>query len=255
MLKGVRFTALAVLIGAIAAATPAKTSAQTSAKAPAEPVVVELFTSQGCSSCPPADRYFNELAARANVIALAFHVDYWNYIGWRDPFSSRAWSQRQKAYGEALKRRYVYTPQMVIDGSTETVGSKRRKVEGLLKNARGREKLAVRLTHPKPAMVRIQVPGRPSYDGTPATIWVAFYDNEHVTRVRAGENRGMVLRDRNIVRMLTPVGTWQGEPVDVSLSLEALGAAGRDACAVLVQAGGSGAILGADAVALPTMKR
>ena len=247
MLKGFRFTALAVLIGAIAVTAPGKASA--------EPVVVELFTSQGCSSCPPADRYLGELAARPGVIALAFHVDYWNYIGWRDPFSSRAWSQRQKAYGEALKRRYVYTPQMVIDGAAETVGSKRAEVERLLDAARGRAKLAVRLSHPKPAMVRIQVPARASYDGPPATIWMALYDTEHVTRVRAGENRGLVLRNRNVVRMLSPVGTWQGAPVDVTLSLEALGAAGRDACAVLVQANGSGAILGADAISLPAMKR
>ena len=92
-------------------------------------VVVELFTSQGCSSCPPADAYLGELAQRDDVLALSFHVDYWNYIGWRDPFSKRQWSARQRAYGDTLKRRYVYTPQIVVDGAAEAVGSKRSQVE------------------------------------------------------------------------------------------------------------------------------
>ncbi len=243
MFQSLRVTAFAALIWAIAAAPPAE--------AASDQVVVELFTSQGCSSCPPADRYFSELAGRTGVIALAFHVDYWNYIGWRDPFSSPAWSQRQKAYGAALGLRYVYTPQMVIDGTAETVGSKRGQVERLLKEARRSPKLDVHLSHPGDGMIRIEVPARPSYDSAPATIWIAFYDTAHLTEVRAGENRGMVLRDRNVVRMLSPVGTWQGGPVDVTLSLEALGSTGRDACAVLVQAAGNGAILGAGTMSLP----
>jgi len=88
-------------------------------------VVVELFTSQGCSSCPPADSYLGELARRPDVLALAFHVDYWNYIGWTDPFASKLASQRQREYAKHLNLRYVYTPQMVVNGASEGVGSER----------------------------------------------------------------------------------------------------------------------------------
>ena len=85
-------------------------------------IVVELFTSQGCSSCPPADAYLAELAGRDDVIALSFHVDYWNYIGWTDPFSMPEATSRQRAYGRQLGKSFVYTPQIVVDGRAETVG-------------------------------------------------------------------------------------------------------------------------------------
>ncbi len=89
------------------------------------PVVVELFTSQGCSSCPPADAFLGELARREDVLALGFHVDYWNYIGWRDPFSSPSHSQRQQDYARRFGENRVYTPQMVVDGRAEFPGGKR----------------------------------------------------------------------------------------------------------------------------------
>src|SRR5690348_14071546 len=98
-------------------------------------VVVELFTSQGCSSCPPADSYLGELARRPDVLGLAFHVDYWNYIGWTDPFASKLASQRQRDYAKHLNLRYVYTPQMVINGATEGVGSERSTIGMLIKAA------------------------------------------------------------------------------------------------------------------------
>ncbi|HEV8025928.1 MAG TPA: DUF1223 domain-containing protein, partial [Stellaceae bacterium] len=96
------------------------------------PVVVELFTSQGCSTCPPADAYLGELASRPGVIALAFHVDYWNYIGWTDPFASKAATDRQRSYAKQLGLRYVYTPQMVINGTMEGVGSGREAITQLI---------------------------------------------------------------------------------------------------------------------------
>jgi hypothetical protein len=212
--------------------------------------VVELFTSQGCSSCPAADRYLGELAERDGVIALAFHVDYWNYIGWHDPFSDPAWSHRQRVYGQRLGRTYVYTPQIVVDGMAETVGSRRSAVEALIEQSARREKLAVALSRMQPDMMRIIVAGRPSYNGEPATIWLVFFDREHVTSVGSGENQGRVLRDRNIVRQMIPIGTWQGEPVAVNLSLPALDAGKHDDCAVLVQEAGGGPILGASEIPL-----
>ena len=212
--------------------------------------VVELFTSQGCSRCPPADALLAELARQDDVIALSFHVDYWNYIGWRDPFSSAASTARQRAYERGLKRRYVYTPQIVVDGVAETVGSKRDRVHALIAAASRNRKLDIGLNHDNPRTARMSIPASP-YTGPPAAIWVAFYDSSRTTSVRAGENKGMTLTNRNIVRSITRVGTWTGKRVDLELDLETLGARGRDGCAVLVQAGGSGQILGAAAIQLP----
>src|SRR5689334_6685490 len=115
--------AVPLFAAALAAAAPAKA---------AGPVVVELFTSQGCSSCPPADAYLGELAKRTDVLALAFHVDYWNYIGWTDPFAAKWATQRQKDYGNSLAQRYVYTPEIVVGGAAHEVGSNRDAIERLI---------------------------------------------------------------------------------------------------------------------------
>src|SRR5688572_26576905 len=95
-------------------------------------VLVELVTSEGCSSCPPADELLNELSARDDVIPLAFHVDYWDHLGWPDPFASRRWTERQQAYAKAFRSRSLYTPQAVIAGRAECVGSDRRRLEGYM---------------------------------------------------------------------------------------------------------------------------
>src|ERR1700756_4567567 len=98
-------------------------------------VVVELFTSQGCSSCPPADAYLGELARRPDVLALAFHVDYWNYIGWTDPLASRAGAQGHRDLVRRLSGRYVYTPEMVVNGAAQGIGSERGTIEALIRTA------------------------------------------------------------------------------------------------------------------------
>ena len=189
--------------------------------------VVELFTSQGCSSCPPADAYLGELAQRDDVLALSFHVDYWNYIGWRDPFSKRQWSARQREYGRNLHRRYVYTPQMVIDGAAEAVGSKRAQVARLIKAALGRKKLDVELDHLDRDTLRIRVPAEAGYTGSNATVWLAFYDQERTTAIEAGENDGTTLTNTNIVHSMARIGDWHGEAKDWTLPVEAVGGAGR----------------------------
>ena len=213
-------------------------------------VVVELFTSQGCSSCPPADAYLVELAGRDDVIALSFHVDYWNYIGWTDPYSSPQWTKRQQAYLRELKRRYVYTPQMVIDGLTETVGSRRGQVERLISAARKRQKLKIDVTHPDGGNVRIAIPERLADRCREAAIWIAFYDAKHTTSIGAGENDGVTMTNANVVRSMRRIGTWRGDALELKLALADLGAKGRDACAVLVQERGSGRIIGAASIPL-----
>ena len=109
------------------------------------PVLVELFTSQGCNSCPPADAYLGDLAKRRDVVALAFHVDYWDYIGWKDTFADAAWTRRQREYSRSLRTTQIYTPQMVVDGGQHAVGSDRRAVERLIEDAAKRERPALEL--------------------------------------------------------------------------------------------------------------
>ncbi len=212
--------------------------------------VVELFTSQGCSSCPPADAYLGELAERDDVLALSFHVDYWNYIGWRDPYSKRQWSARQRAYRNTLKRRYVYTPQIVVDGAAEAVGSRRARVAELIEAALRRKKIAIEIVHPDRDTIRIRVPAEAGYAGPDATVWLTFYDYERTTAIESGENDGTTLTNTNIVRSMARIGDWRGEAMEWTLPVEAVGGAGRDGCAILVQAGGNGRILGAVSLAL-----
>lgn len=205
-------------------------------------VVVELFTSQGCSSCPPAEAFLSELAKRPGLIALELHVDYWDYIGWKDPFASPAITNRQRRYSGSLGERYVYTPQMVFNGRVHAVGSDRRQVEAKIIDARS-------LAEPGPAVtltrvgdsVRVQIDGKPS-DGVHDIFFITF-DAKHETKVSRGENRGKTLINTNIVRALDKVGQWRGEPVDITVSLA--GKKGDGGCAVLVQKVDNGPIIAA----------
>lgn len=207
------------------------------------PVVVELFTSQGCSSCPPADALLTELAADPDLLALSFHVDYWDYIGWEDPFAAAEHTQRQRDYVDGLGLRYVYTPQMVIDGRHDVVGSNRREVmQAIEAAARTPAPLAVTLDDAGGGSVRIAAGDAPA-EG--ATVWLIGFDDGHDTRIAQGENGGRSLHNSNVVRALTKLGTWSGAAASFPVDLAKAKAAGRGGCAVLVQQGRGGPILGA----------
>jgi hypothetical protein len=198
------------------------------------PVLVELFTSQGCSSCPPADAFLAELAARDDVVALSFHVDYWNYIGWKDPFATKWTTQRQRDYGRALAQRYVYTPEIVVGGAAHAAGSDRAEVERLIAEAHARKGPAVTAER-SGGEVRVRV-GAGEGAGT---VWLFGFDPEHVTRVERGENGGRTLRNVNVVRAMTKLGTWRGAPLELSAE------AAPGGCAVVVQEDGPGRVVGA----------
>ena len=209
------------------------------------PVVVELFTSQGCSSCPPADAFLGELAQREDVIALAFHVDYWDYIGWKDPFADPEFTKRQRGYARALGLRTVYTPQMVIDGRADAVGSDRGRVGDLIRRAGALPKLGVALESSGAAPV-LQLPE--ARLERPATIWLAIFDREESTPVKRGENAGRDLSGYNIVRELRKLASWDGRAQSLRLDLaggmpEGMGGA------ILIQAADQGPILAALSVA------
>lgn len=214
------------------------------------PVVVELFTAQGCSTCPPADAYLGELASRPGIIALAFHVDYWDYIGWDDPFASKAATNRQRSYAKQLGLRYVYTPQMVINGTMEGVGSSREAISQLIADAAADKNPHVGVAVTRAPGGQILVHIEAGQTAEPATIWLVGFDREHTTQVPRGENEGRVLRDYQVVRSLKEIGSWTGEALDLSLAENA--ATGDGGVGVLVQLRGTGRILGAACVKTPT---
>jgi hypothetical protein len=176
------------------------------------PVVVELFTSQGCSSCPPANAFLNEIArGRPDVLPLAFHVTYWDRLGWKDPFSLEAATIRQDQYG----RRFgdgSYTPEMVVDGMVSLVGSHRDEVNAAIEHAKRRQ-LTTDLSVDKTGeIVAIKIG---SGVGRGKIILVGF-DHEHTTKIGRGENGGRTLAESNVVRSIRPVGEWFGKPLEIS---------------------------------------
>jgi hypothetical protein len=215
------------------------------AGSPDRPVLVELFTSQGCSSCPPAEAYLGELATRDDLIVLSMHVNYWDYIGWKDPFASEETTNRQRAYGLRIGQGRVYTPQMVMNGVFDAVGSRRGLVNQAIAKARDAAQISVELTTASGGDLLITLPAS-AYDGD-AAVWLARYDGEHITEVPRGENRGRTLRNVNVVRELRQVGSWSGQPLDIRLPANSLNTAdgkGNDGCVIIVQENDFGRVLG-----------
>lgn len=235
-----------VLAGDALAAGPAPSAAL-------PPVVVELFTSQGCNTCPPADAYLGELAKRPDVLALAFHVDYWNYIGWTDPFA-RPWaSARQRAYRDSLKTRFVYTPEIVVDGAAETVGSDEAACDALINAAAAKKDAAsaprILLSWREDGALAVDVGEGVSPPGTPATLWLVGYDQQHVTAVTRGENEGRTLTDYHPVRSYRRLGAWAGWSAEFIVPADEAKALGDGGIAVLLQVNGTGPILTAARIA------
>ena len=238
----------------VAAAVAAVALALSGAAAHAAgPTVVELFTSQSCYSCPPAEALLGELSGRADVVALELHVDYWNDLvygsagRWEDPFSDPAFTDRQRRYAARIPGGQVYTPQIVVDGTAQAVGSRRARVLRLIETARAAAKPARVAVRPAPAgglavTVEPRAGGRVA---AAAEILLARYDRRHVTVVEAGENKGKTLANHHVVRELRHLGQWRGEAVEVPLADLHLDPG--QGCAVFVQDAGQGAILGAAA--------
>ena len=204
------------------------------ALAAGRPVVVELFTSEGCSSCPPADAILTDLAGSSrDVLPLAFHVTYWNRLGWRDPYSLQAATDRQSRYAGQLGGG-SFTPQLVVDGRKSVVGSDRGDVLASIAQARGHDAAAPIDLSRGAAGIDVAIgSGR----GHGRVLLIGF-DPQHVTPVGRGENRGLTLTESNIVRSIQVLGTWSGSPLRLTGTI-----AGADA-AVLIQ-GDDGHILGA----------
>jgi hypothetical protein len=207
-----------------------------SASADARPVVVELFTSQSCSSCPPADALLGELARHGDVLALGFHISYWDGPGWKDPFSSRSSTDRQRAYARLFGLGQVYTPQMVVDGAREMVGSDRDQVFAAVRDARPETIAPVTFAADRRSVAIGAGDGR-------GNVLLVRFAQKRTTRVAGGENARRTLQDANGVEMLTALGSWNGSALSFAIEPPA----DDEGLAVLVQAP-DGRMLGAAAL-------
>jgi hypothetical protein len=202
--------------------------------------VVELFTSQGCSSCPPADRIIGELAKDPSIIALSMPIDYWDYLGWKDTLADARFSERQKAYSHMRGDREVYTPQVVVNGSTHVIGSDRAGIEsaiGSTKKAGGVMSVPVTMTL---SGKEINVSVAASSRGPAAMhgeVWICSISKAIPISIGRGENRGREITYHNVVRNLLKVGDWNGSSGSWTVPLENISREGVDAAVVYVQDG------------------
>jgi hypothetical protein len=181
------------------------------------PTLLELFTSEGCSSCPPADELLAELAGRRDVLALSFHVDYWDRLGWKDPFSSPDATRRQHVYADLLGLATVYTPQTVVDGRWQAVGSDRSEVEQALGSSRHNRddvSIALAVDHDRAQITLGQGGG-----GVAATLLLIGFDRRHVSAVARGENGGRTLAHVDVVRSIEEVAPFDGRARAIELPI------------------------------------
>ena len=186
------------------------------ARADERPIMVELFTSEGCSSCPPADKLLAELANRPDVVALSFHVDYWDRLGWKDPYSSHEATERQNRYAMLLDLTSVYTPQIIVDGKWQAVGSDRADVEHALDLARRSRKeipVTLALDHGR-AQVQLS-----AADTASAKLLLIGFDRRHVSAVKRGENGGRTLTHVDVVRGIEEVARLTGNPDEIEVPI------------------------------------
>lgn len=178
--------------------------------------VVELFTSQGCSSCPPADRLAAELTKRDDLLVLAFHVDYWNYLGWRDVFSDAQWTERQKLYAEQSWTGRVYTPQTIIQGQEVMVGSDRPKILQNLSKGSPSPEFQVRLREQSDAAFHVELSENPA--GSVLELWKVVFRAPQAVPIQRGENAGETITYHQSVESVNRIGAWTGEPQSLELS-------------------------------------
>jgi hypothetical protein len=210
-------------------------------RAMSEPVVVvELYTSQGCSSCPPADEYLTSLAKDARVVPLALHVDYWDYIGWKDSFANPKFTERQKAYARVIGSRTIYTPQMIVGGVDRVEGHDPGRVNALLKRQLGADRQVDLSVERRGDVAFIRAEALRPLDG-PMRVQLVRYDPEETVSIERGENAGHQITYHNIVTSWQVLGEWSG---GVPLSVEAA-VPGRQPIVVILQASGPAAIVAA----------
>lgn len=206
----------------------------------ASATVVELYTSQGCSSCPPADEYLRKLAEQPGVIALALHVDYWDYIGWADKFGSPKYTERQKAYAHAIRSNTLYTPQMIVGGVDRVEGTDPESVEDAIGRHQATEpEVTLHLTRQGERVV-IAAEANAAFEA-PLRVQLVRYHPSAKVDIKHGENAGRVMEYTNVVTGWMMIGQWDGKG-DLHLTAEI---EGEDPVVVILQAEGPGRIFAA----------
>lgn len=243
---------LVLFSGCIAAGAHAEDRSGTdnaplSSQGPPIAAVVELFTSQGCSSCPPADRLFKSFAGRRDIVALSLPVDYWDYLGWKDTLASAKNSERQRAYARERGDGAVYTPQMVVNGMAHAVGSDRSQIERQIARTSmefAQRRVPVRFWRTNSLLVIEAGTAPEGVKTSDCTVWLAVVQDVAEVEIHRGENSGRTIQYYNVVHELVPVGTWNGTPLRVQLATQSVLRPGKS-YAVLLQEGMGGPILGA----------
>ena len=202
-------------------------------------ILVELFTSQGCSSCPPADAFLHKLAKRADVVALSLHVDYWDYIGWKDVFADKQFTLRQHGYAQAGKRRSVYTPQMIIHGQDHVVGNHPMDVTDLITEYQKRGQPVELEVERQGAQIVIRAERRSGRG--PMVVQLVRFEPRATVDIRRGENAGRKISYANVVRQWDVIGEWDGRgPLEMKAR-----AKGKLPVAIVVQRKGFGPVVAA----------
>ncbi len=205
-------------------------------------IVVELFTSQGCSSCPPADRMLTALRDIPGIVPLTLNVDYWDYLGWKDDLALPGNADRQRAYARKQRSRNVYTPQMMFDGKMDVVGSRKQQVMSAVNAYRDEEdKVALTIKPEGKGRYRVKAPATAGLSAD-TVVWIVGYDNEVTKAIGGGENHGRSITYSNVVREWRAAGRWDGKnPLDLAFEQPE----GEGGTVVIVQQGKVGPILGA----------
>ncbi len=210
--------------------------------------VVELFTSQGCSSCPPADALMKSYSEANGVMALSLPVDYWDYLGWKDTLANPRNAERQRAYAKSLGKGGVYTPQMVINGVAHVVGSRRREIDAAIEKdtrAFSARRVPVQFRQHENEFL-IDLGAAPAgIETKPCTVWLGVLQKSVAVPIKRGENAGNTVTYHNVVRDLVRVGAWDGTAKQLPLTSAAVIRAESEETIVLVQEGDAGAIVGA----------
>jgi hypothetical protein len=241
-----------VLIGSIGAALIFVAGPSANAETRA---VIELFTSQGCSSCPAADKLLSELRSDSTLITLSLPIDYWDYLGWKDTLAIPGHTARQKAYSHVRGDREVYTPQVVINGVAQALGSDRAEIEKAMVQSRHK---ALSLSVPvhvavADERVTVTVPNGDTGDPASGEVWLCALSRSVPVGIGRGENRGRTITYTNVVRRWVKLGTWSGKGETFTVPIDAIKSAGIDAIAVILQSGSidkPGAVLGASLASL-----
>lgn len=244
------YKSLLALFAAIACSLPASAQ-EVSIDRPADkPIkaVIELFTSQGCSSCPPADSLLKTMADDPSIIALSLPVDYWNYLGWKDTFASPRNTERQRNYARARGDGAIYTPQAVVNGLIQVNGASKLQIDDAISETSktaGPAQVAVRFWQERNTLNFALGQETSGHAPREATIWLGVVQMSGSVSVKEGENAGKTLTYTNVVRELTPIGIWKGNAMQVQLPRAAMMQADVQKVVVLVQEGRSGPIIGA----------